>query len=480
MALLIDFSVIFILIFGIWLFRDPGKAKLGNIAAAVALLCALLMVMYRNGIIDYITVTLSLLTGSTAGYMMARAVNMIQIPSIVAFQNGAGGAAASLVSIVELMRNAQTLDLISTTSGITGLAVGSLTFSGSMVASAKLAGKISHSPHRVRFHDALVIINIVALPVIGAASFYVSASTLFYLYLTQILLAASLGILFSIRVGGADMPVLISFLNAMTGLAAALCGVVMGNRLLIAFGATVSASGTILTYLMCRAMNRSLFRVFLPAPHKEESVAQEEATAADQHDLKAVKIVESETGSATDICYTQPQLQEAVRSLMDARRVIIIPGYGMALAQAQFKVLELASLLIRRGATVKYAIHPVAGRMPGHMNVILAEAEIDYDDLLEIDDVNPMFANTDLVLCIGACDVVNPAAIQSRGTPISGMPILMAHEAKKIVVCNLDEKPGYSGVPNPLYRNEKTIMLSGDARASITDLICSIIKSTPA
>ncbi|MFZ0614052.1 MAG: NAD(P)(+) transhydrogenase (Re/Si-specific) subunit beta [Desulfobacterales bacterium] len=460
----IDFSVILLLIVGIWLFREPRKARLGNLAAALALLCAFVLVLYRNGIIDAGTVVISLVVGAIAGYAVARKISMIQIPSMVAIQNGAGGAAALIVSLVELTRDVHTLDWIRGTSGVIGLAVGSLTFSGSMIAAAKLANKIRQTPQILPAHDLFVLVNIAAILGVGAASFYMPAGAAVYLYLAQIVLAASLGILFSIRVGGADMPVMISFLNAMTGVAAALCGMVIENQLLIAFGATVAASGSILTHAMCKAMNRNMFRVFLPA--KQSGKLEKEINT---RDLRAQAMT-----SVTNIAGPGHRLAEAVGNIMDAQRIIIIPGYGMALAKAQQEVAALTKKLTALGKNVRYAIHPVAGRMPGHMNVLLAEAEVDYDDLLEMDEVNPQFAETDVAMVFGACDVVNPAAMQREGTPISGMPILMAHDARKIIICNFDKNPGYSGVPNPLYDDAKTIMLLGDAKESAGTLLSSL------
>ena len=264
MTRLLDVAVILILIAGIWQFREPRRAKTGNLTAAAALLCALILVLFRHGVIDVGTVVVSLLVGSVAGYAVAKSVGMIQIPAMVAFQHGAGGVAAFLVALVELTRTAHTLTLVGEISGVLGLTIGSLTFSGSMVASAKLANRIRQTPQILPSHNLLMLLNIGGLLALGAASFYLRADLVGIVYLVQIVLSALLGILFSIRIGGADMPVLISFLNATAGLAASFCGMVIGNQLLIAFGATVAASGSILTHVMCKAMNRNLFRVFFP------------------------------------------------------------------------------------------------------------------------------------------------------------------------------------------------------------------------
>jgi NAD(P) transhydrogenase subunit beta len=275
----------------------------------------------------------------------------------------------------------------------------------------------------------------------------------------------ALGVVFSVRIGGADMPVLISFLNATAGLAAALVGVQIQNRLLIACGATVAASGSILTAVMCRAMNRPLLNVFTglkPAAEPEAAVsAPGEAAAPDlaPAEAPAPRVVPADPYAA------------AADLIRAARTVVIIPGYGMALAHAQFEVAKLADLLTRRGAEVLFAVHPVAGRMPGHMHVLLAEADVDPDTLFEMREVNPRLKDADVALVVGACDVVNPAAIHTQGTPISGMPILAAHEARRVIVFNLDEKPGYSGVPNTLYDDPRTLLLLGDAKETVAEVI---------
>jgi len=265
------------------------------------------------------------------------------------------------------------------------------------------------------------------------------------------------------------MPVIISFLNATSGLAGALTGIVMQNNLLIACGATVASSGTILTHAMCKAMNRSLLNVFVGIKISGQEAGEDTEAPLGEGETEKVadEMIEEDT-----IDY----FERARNALQNSHKIVIIPGYGMALAQAQFKVVELANQLEKIGKDVKFAIHPVAGRMPGHMNVLLAEAEVDYDKLVEMDDINPEFKETDIALIVGACDVVNPAAIEKENTPISGMPILMAYESKTVVVCNLDEKPGYSGVENPLYRNSRTIMLLGDAKDTVGRLLDSLVE----
>ena len=468
MTLFIDFTVIALLILGIWQFREPRRAKYGNRTAALALFLAFILVLYRHGIVDIGTVIIALLVGATAGIALARAVSMIQVPAMVAFQHGAGGIAAFLVSLVELSRTTHALSLVSEISGVLGLAIGSLTFSGSMIASAKLAGKMVQAPQVLTHHNLFVVLNIAALVVIGALSLLVPAGVAPHFFVLEILLGICFGILLAIRIGGADMPVLISSLNATAGLAASLCGMVIENQLLIAFGATVAASGSILTYVMCKAMNRKIGKIIFPDYKRGQTVSK----------TTAIPVQPSKTEAAP--ADTAAVFPRAVTAMQDAKNIIIVPGYGMALAKAQQEVATLAQELTAMGKNVKYAIHPVAGRMPGHMNVLLAEAGIDYDMLVEMDVINPDFHATDLVIVVGACDVVNPAAIEVEGTPISGMPILMAHEAKKVICCNFDRKPGYSGVDNTLYDQENTIFLEGDAKKTIQLLQQSLADETPA
>jgi NAD(P) transhydrogenase subunit beta len=471
MTLFIDFSVILILIAGIWQFREPRRAKSGNLTAALALTCAFILVLYRNGIMDAGVVVISLLGGAIAGYAVARTVSMIQIPAMVAFQHGAGGVAAFIVSLVELNRGTHSLDAVSEISGVLGLTIGALTFSASMVASAKLANRIRQTPQILPGHNQLLWWNIGGLFAVGVASFYFTTDLVWIFYLAQILLSVLFGVLFSIRIGGADMPVLISFLNATAGLAASFCGMVIGSQLLIAFGATVAASGSILTHVMCKAMNRNLFRVFFPEQNKTKGVLDKTGPSTALSTPSAV--------AGNGVADAAQDLKKAVAVILKAETVIIVPGYGMALAKAQMEVADLAQRMIAMGKDVKYAIHPVAGRMPGHMNVLLAEAGVDYDMLVEMETINPDFVHTDLVLVVGACDVVNPAAIDVEGTPISGMPILMAHQARHVVCCNFDEKPGYSGVENPLYENRNTIMLPGDAKKAVHLLLASLTEKDP-
>ncbi len=493
--LFLDFCVIATLILGIWLFRRPQRAKSGNLTAALALAGGAGLVLFRNGLYHPLLVTAALVVGSGAGYWVARRITMTQIPAMVAFQHGAGGVAAFCLSLAELLRGGDHLGMINEVSGLLGLAIGTVTFSASMVAGGKLSATLAQTPRVLPRHTRLVVVNFAAIVLLVVVALYGPGAWQKTFYASIILLSILLGVLFSIRIGGADMPVLISFLNATAGVAAAFCGMIIENKLLISCGATVAASGSILTHVMCRAMNRSLFRVFIPAEGKGfDSLSRPRAEPLPE--LVPDFLVESgaEPGAAVAAMAVggspvpgtalfpgadpvpapdDPgnRLDKALKALLSAEKIIVIPGYGMALAQAQFKVIELAAMLEGLGKAVKFAIHPVAGRMPGHMNVLLAEAEVDYDKLFEMDEINPEFSQTDVVLVFGACDVVNPMAMTVEGTPISGMPILMAQDARQIIICNFDEKPGYSGVENSLYQNPRTIMLLGDASATASDLI---------
>ena len=450
-------GVIALLVAGVARFRTPHGARFGNHAAALALVAAVALVLSRHGIHHVDEVIVASLVGALGGMAVAVRVNMTRIPAVIALQHGVGGVAAVLVSAVELARGGAELAPVAKVSGLLGLALGAATFSASLLAAAKLADRLKQAPVRVQRHG-LHLAGLAFLVVVMSVQYAIGATAVPHLIAAAI--AASLfGALVAIRIGGADMPVLISFLNAAAGFAAAFCGVTIGDRLLIVVGATIASSGCILTIMMCRAMNRSLVGVFRGGV----------ATA-----VPVAKPAPVEVAAAPTAASPEQRLDAVARLALDARTIVIVPGYGMALAHAQFEVVTLARRLEALGKDVRFAIHPVAGRMPGHMNVLLAEADVDYEKLCEMDDVNPAMPSTDLVLVIGACDVVNPAAIDIEGTPLSGMPILMAHEARAIAVCNLDDRPGYSGVPNPLYGLPKTSLLLGDALHTVEELAARI------
>ena len=457
---LIDLGIILILIAGISQFRTPRGARVGNLLAAAALGGAVVVVLVRHSIGSIGLILVAAAAGAITGSVIAWRVSMIQIPAMVAFQHGMGGLAALLISYVELTRHGGTLlTPVAETSALLGLVTGAATFSGSLIAAGKLANRLRQTPVRLPNHNA-VLVGLVALIlffVVRAAALH-HATTVSIIGLA--LCSMALGIVFSIRIGGADMPVLISFLNATAGLAASLCGIAVGSRLLVACGATVAASGSILTHVMCRAMNRGLAGVFTgiqPPPSDSAPVSGTKQQPQENEPRAAVESLDPFT--------------RALTALRSADQIIIIPGYGMALADAQEEVVQLGDKLAGMDKRVRFAIHPVAGRMPGHMHVLLAEADVDYGLISELKDINSDFAQTDLALIVGACDVVNPAALNTTGSPISGMPILRADEARNVIVCNLDDRPGYSGVENRLYRCPHTIMLLGDAKLTVRRLI---------
>jgi NAD(P) transhydrogenase subunit beta len=467
---LIDLGIILLLISGISQFRTPRRARIGNLLAAAALGAAMAVVLTRHSVESIGLIVVAAAVGAISGSAIAWRVGMIQIPAMVAFQHGMGGLAAVLISYVELTRQGSvSLEPVAEVSSLLGIATGAATFSGSLVAAGKLSNWLRKTPVRLSHHNgvllALATVTLLAAVLAGTVEDAVHVSAI-----SLVLCSIALGVVFSIRIGGADMPVLISFLNATAGLAAAFCGIFVGSRLLVACGATVAASGSIVTHVMCRAMNRGLLGVFTGiqppppnTPHVPETRRQPEENAPN---------VESARGPETA---SLDPFTRALAALRSAQQIIIVPGYGMALADAQEEVVQLADKLAENGKTVRFAIHPVAGRMPGHMHVLLADAGVDYGLIVELKDINGNPPQADVALIVGACDVVNPAALHTTGSPISGMPILRADEARDVIVCNLDERPGYSGVENPLYHRPHTIMLLGDAKLTVARLMEGLV-----
>ena len=479
--------VVALLFAGIAQFRTPRGAWRGNLFSAAAFALAVGIVLAINGSQHVVLTVVTVAVGAVVGYIVALRVSMLQIPAMVAFQHGCGGVAAALVSFVELVRSTQVATgLLPRSAGMLGLVIGAATASGSVMAGAKLSGMVGGRPRILPAHSALV--GAAAAIIVALAGWSTAAAgtagVMTVAGCVLMALALVLGVLVAVRIGGADMPVLVSFLNASAGLAAAFAGVALSNRLLVVCGATVAASGSILTIVMCRAMNRSLLRIFTgikvgstPSPSAGSgtvvpgaSLEADPSTPPDHPASDPARTNEAPAAAGPAPAGSSP-LEVAVGELAGASRVVIVPGYGMALAQAQFATVELAMLLEQRGAQVCFAVHPVAGRMPGHMNVLLAEADASYDLLVEMEDVNPSFPATDVVVVVGACDVVNPAAQEVADTPIAGMPILEVHQARRVVVCNLDDQPGYSGVPNSLYERDSTVMLFGDARTTVESLV---------
>jgi len=442
---------------GIRLLSSPRLAWWGNVIAAVAMLSAIILVLGQHQLLSTGSVLIAIAIGSALGAALAMRVRMIQMPQLIALLNGCGGAASALIALTEASSSLTIATPTVWLFAVTGLAVavGSFTLSGSLVAAGKLHGKLNQQAVILPKHTWLTVAVMVALLLYWAVGAVLQSGGLWFYTLALLPFSLALGVIVTIRIGGADMPVVITFLNAASGLAASLCGFVTQNALLVACGAMVGASGVLLSHKMCRAMNRSLLTVFL-------GFARQESENLDQPAADLPKRADSDR---TD------QLALSIEVLRDANEVIIVPGYGMAVSQAQFKVWELAQALESRGARVRFAIHPVAGRMPGHMNVLLAEAGVPYEKLLEMDAINDDFATADVGLVVGACDVVNPAAISVAGTPISGMPILNVYNAKHIVICKRTKNPGYSGVENPLFWDDRAIFLPGDATSTLETLI---------
>lgn len=483
---LVDFAYIvasILFIFGIKMLGSASSARRGNRISAIGMLLAVVVTLLDQQILGYIWIFAGILIGSAIGAVWARKVEMTGMPELVALFNGFGGAASLLVGWAEFVRiplaelaearagmaEAESivpgLDFSSlmgqlptqfANPGMTlftiGLAVliGGITLTGSMVAYAKLAGKISGSPMTFGGQKE-VNLTLIAVGFAGAILLALATGSPFLatLIFGAILVASlALGVTGTLPIGGGDMPVVISLLNSLSGLAAAAAGFVIANKVLIVAGCLVGASGLILTVIMCKAMNRSLLNVLVGG----FGGSGKSASDAEQGEMKAASV------------------EDAYYILEAASSVVIVPGYGMAVAQAQHAVKELGEALEANGCDVKYAIHPVAGRMPGHMNVLLAEADVDYDQLVEMDAVNPLMPTVDVAIVVGANDVVNPAAADDPGSPIYGMPIINVHEAKTVFCLKRGKGTGFSGLQNALFFRENTRMIFGDAKATITAL----------
>lgn len=441
--------IILLIALNIRLMASPKTAVTGNRLGALAMCAAIAIVLVGGEIIDVPELIACLLGGGLIGLALALKVTTLQIPQFVALLNGLGGAASLLVSLALVFESGADIGFTNQLASFLAIAVGGVTFSGSVIAAAKLDGRMEQRPTVLRAHTALSIL-LIALCAAGIAAGLQFPRHIAALAPAVAALSLLFGFIASIRIGGADMPVSISLLNSYSGLAASICGFAINDFLLVSVGAVVGAAGLILTKIMCKAMNRSLSDILTGGATRPGAHAREhEAATHDRRDKKDI---------------------DHIDILRRAGKVIIVPGYGMAVSQAQWQVKALYDSLVSRGTDVKFAIHPVAGRMPGHMNVLLAEVDIPYEKLCEMDTINPEFGDTDVAIVIGACDVVNPAAISAEGTPIYGMPILMVHEAGHVIVCNKDTRPGYSGVDNPLYEKDNVVLLLDNAADSIETL----------
>ncbi len=451
----------------------PKTAVSGNRIAAAGMLLAVAATFFdiefqSYGTTGLIVTAAGLLIGGAAGFVGARLVKMTAMPQMIALFNGAGGGAAALVSILELTRGLGGAGVTpgETISSMLGLMIGAVSFSGSAVAFGKLQGLIT--PKAFKYNGQQIVTSVLFGGMI-LLSLLLTASVAGMITVPQLAVmagVAGLSLLFGIAlvmpIGGADMPVVISLLNAFTGLAVAAAGFVLGNQLLIVAGTLVGASGTILTRLMSKAMNRSIANVLFGAFGAAPAAGATTGGAMRADDGRTVR---------------ETSAEDAATLLSYARNVIIVPGYGLAVAQAQHNVRELADLLESRGVNVVYAIHPVAGRMPGHMNVLLAEANVPYEKLMDMDAVNPEFPRADVALVIGANDVTNPAARSTKGSPIYGMPILDVDKAQQIIVIKRSMKPGFAGIDNDLYLDPKTQMLFGDAKEAVAKLVAGVKAS---
>jgi len=442
-------AVLFIM--GIKGMTHPRTAVRGNLLGALGMLIAVLVVLGGEQVNWWLAI-LGMLAGSAGGVWLANKIQMTQMPQLVALFNGFGGIASVLVAGAEVLRESapdSDVSVAGFAAGLTGL-IGSVTFTGSLIA----AGKLHELPQFKKswsfsgqqwVSTALLVVSLILCWEMTDGSGGE--------YFLLVMVAFALGVLLVSPIGGADMPVVIALLNSYSGLAAAAAGFVIDNNVLIIAGSLVGASGLILTNIMCKAMNRSLANVLF---------AKFEASgpAADADEVYAGKIKKTSA-------------DEVAMMLDGVQRVVIVPGYGLAVAQAQHVVRELADLLEASGVTVEYAIHPVAGRMPGHMNVLLAEADVPYDQLKEMDEINPTFSQCDMAIVIGANDVVNPVANTDPTSPIAGMPILNVSEARTVVVIKRSLSPGFAGIPNPLFAADNCLMLFGDGKQALVELVAA-------
>ncbi|GAB4296729.1 MAG: NAD(P)(+) transhydrogenase (Re/Si-specific) subunit beta [Myxococcota bacterium] len=444
-------------IFGLKGLSHPKKAVRGNLLGALGMFIAVVVTLLNEQIVSFEVILAGVVLGSLLGAVLALKIRMTAMPQLVALFNGFGGGASVLVAGAALLESlASSADAISiqfiVATAASGI-IGAVTFWGSLVAFAKLE---EYKFARDIYFKGQQVIN--ALAGVGAltlAAYLVLEPSSPNAYWIMVGVSSLLGVLLVIPIGGADMPVVISLLNSYSGLAAAATGFVLDNNMLIIAGSLVGASGLILTNIMCKAMNRSLANVLFGGP-----------LGASAKKSKGDDIYGGKVKSASP--------EEVAMLLEDARRVVIVPGYGMAVAQAQHTVRDLTNLLERKGVEVEFAIHPVAGRMPGHMNVLLAEADIAYDKFKEMDVINPSFGQTDVAIVLGANDVVNPLARTDPKSPIAGMPILDVDKARTVVVIKRSLSPGFAGIPNPLFAADNTLMLFGDGKKALLELIAAL------
>jgi NAD(P) transhydrogenase subunit beta len=447
-------SILFVL--GIKMLGRPERARKGNMLSALGMLIAVIAVLFEC-CLSFTWVIIGLVIGALIGLIAARTVKMTAMPQMVALLNGFGGIASLLVGW-ENYHSQPDSTLFVRVAVMLAVLIGGVAFSGSLIAYGKLSGKIHGRPFVLKGHRWISVAIFTAILVGGAILVYHPAAgpLLYLLFVLFMSLSMALGIIGVIPIGGADMPVVIALLNSYSGLAACAAGFIILNNVLIVAGSLVGASGLILTGIMCKAMNRSLGNVLFSGLKSVSSSAES-------------AVVQGEPKPITP--------EDAYYILEAARSVVIVPGYGMAVAQAQHAVRELGEILENNGAEVRYAIHPVAGRMPGHMNVLLAEANVLYEQLAEMDDVNPTMETVDICIIIGANDVVNPAAREIESSPIYGMPVINADKAKTVIVLKRSMAAGFAGVENPLFVKENSRMLFGDAKETVQQLVAEFKES---
>lgn len=441
-----------LILLGIYLMSKVKTAIFGNFLSAGCLTIGVIVTLVKYNALPLWIIYISLLIGAIIGIYLAYKVKMIQMPQLVALLNGIGGGASFIVGIFAVYEIGAGSDLFSKITAYIAILVGIITLLGSLVAAGKLHQILTQKPVVIKNHQLYTILTLL-LTVISIIIGIVldSISPIIPILLTTIF-GGAFGILFTIRVGGADMPITISLLNSFSGVAGAIAGLAISDLLLVSVGGIVGSSGLLLTQIMCKAMNRNLMDILLG-----------KTTITLKQSSKEEIVIPKQEEKVKDESY--------IDLIKNAKDVIIVPGYGMAIAQAQHLVKALADKLKANGAKVRYAIHPVAGRMPGHMNVLLAEADVDYDELYEMDDINSEFKNADLTIVVGANDVLNPAAREAKGTPIYGMPILNVDECKHVLIFNYDRKPGYAGVENPLYNKPNVILILGNAYDTLSEVL---------
>jgi len=460
---IIYFSAAVLFIMGLKKMSSPVTATGGIVWAGIGMVAASLVAFFEPGVFDHmgnlVLIIIAISVGSAIAYITAKRVQMTDMPQMIAIYNGMGGGAAAAIAAVELVKmstghgadGAHEMTGTAQVLAVVGALIGAVSFSGSAIAFAKLQGimkKTIRLPMHMVINLSLFVLTLIAGVIIGF-----SDDVSFQLVLLFFVMALAFGVLFTTPIGGADMPVVISLFNAFTGLAVAFEGFVLENAAMIIAGTVVGSAGTLLTQLMAKAMNRPIGNILFASFGSDGGAAAEEEIEGSMKEIQG-------TDAAIMMAY--------------AEKVIIVPGYGMAVAQAQHKVAELTQLLEKRGVTVKFAIHPVAGRMPGHMNVLLAEAGIDYDKILDLDEINPEFPTADVALVIGANDVVNPVARTNPDSPIYGMPILDADKAKNCIVIKRGKGSGFSGIENHLFYADNSRMLYGDGAKAVGELVSGI------